>query len=191
MNHYDEIGVIDVAESVGRRILNCKIIGTDQDLIQLKKEGFTEAFISLGSVGRPYKRLELYELIKRLDFTLPVICDITANVSHYASISEGSFIGKNVIINADTVVGKCSILNTGCIVEHDCKIGDFTHIAPGAVLSGNVTIGRESHIGANSTVRQNCVVGNETIIGMGSVVVTDIGNNSIAFGNPCRKVEKQ
>jgi sugar O-acyltransferase (sialic acid O-acetyltransferase NeuD family) len=189
-NFYDDIGIIDISENIGKRILKWEVIGTDQELKRLVKEGFTDAFISMGSIGNPQKRVKLYELVKDLGFNLPVISDLTANISHYAKITEGSFIGKNVIINADTVVGKCTILNTGCIIEHDCEIGDFAHIAPGAVLSGNVNVGQESHIGANSTIRQNCVVGDRTIIGIGSSVVKDIESNCIAFGNPCRKVGK-
>ncbi|PKM61033.1 MAG: serine acetyltransferase [Firmicutes bacterium HGW-Firmicutes-4] len=188
-NDYEDIGIIDVSENVGKQILYCKIMGTDRELKQFFNKGFTDAFISLGSIGNPNKRLSLYKQIKSLGFCLPVISHLSANISQYASISEGSFAGKNVIINADTKIGKCVILNTGSIIEHDCGIGDFAHIAPGSIISGNVTIGKKTHIGAGSVIRQNTIIGDQTIIGIGSVVVNDIESHCVAFGNPCRKVD--
>lgn len=185
---YDEIGIIDVYENVGKQILSRKIVGTDLELNRFFNDGFKEAFIAMGSIGNPYKRIRLYQQLKKLGFLLPIISHRSANISQYASIAEGSFIGKNAIINADTTIGKCTILNTGCIIEHDCMIGDFVHIAPGAVISGNVSIGKETHMGAGSIVRQNTTIGDYAIIGMGSVVVKDIESHSVAFGNPCRKV---
>ncbi|AWW26394.1 acetyltransferase [Acetobacterium sp. KB-1] len=188
-NDYEDIGIIDVSENVGKQILDCKIIGTDRELKHFFYEGFKDAFISLGSIGNPNKRISLYKQIKSLGFYLPVISHFSANISQYASVSEGSFAGKNVIINADTTIGKCVILNTGCIIEHDCGIADFAHIAPGSIISGNVTIGEKTHIGAGSVIRQNTIIGDQTIIGMGSVVVNNVEENCVAFGNPCRKVD--
>jgi len=185
---YDEIGIIDVYENVGKQILNCKIVGTDQELSRFFNDGFKEAFVAMGSIGNPYKRIGLYQQLKELGFVLPTISHRSANISQYARVSEGTLIAKNVIINADTIIGKCAILNTGCIVEHDCVIGDFAHIAPGSVISGIVNIGKETHVGAGSIVRQNTVIGDQTIIGIGSVVLEDVQSHSIAFGNPCRKV---
>lgn len=189
-NLYDIIGIIDLPCNVGKRILDRLVVGIDQELVRFRKDGFTDAFISLGSIGDPIKRVKLYKLLKELGFNIPIISDLTANISNYTKILEGSFIGKNVIINADCVVGKCAILNTGCIIEHDCRIGGFSHIAPGAILSGNVTIGDGAHIGANSVIRQGVFVGEKAVIGIGSVVVKDIESDCVAVGNPCRKVER-
>lgn len=189
-NHYNQIGIIDIENNIGKSILNHPIIGTDQELKKFREQGYTYAFISMGSLGDSTKRIALYRLVKELKFQVPIIIDQTAHVSHYAKISEGVFVGKNVIINADAVIGECVILNTGCIIEHDCRIGGFSHIAPGAVLSGNVTIGEGAHIGANSVIRQGICVGERTVIGVGSVVVKDIESDCVAVGNPCRKVEK-
>lgn len=189
-NYYNEIGIIDTSNNIGKFILQHPIIGADQDLKKLREQGYEYAFISLGSIGDPTKRISLYRLVKELQFQIPIIIDRTAHVSQYAKISEGVFAGKNVILNADTMIGECVLLNTGCIIEHDCRIGGFSHIASGAVLSGNVTIGEGAHIGANSVIRQGIHVGERTVIGVGSVVVKDIESRCVAVGNPCRKVEK-
>lgn len=187
---YDNIGIIDIKSNVGNNILGYPIVGHDADLIRLRDKGYREAFVSMGSIGMSQKRIELFEVLKKLSFLVPSIIDRSANVSRYSTLSDGILIGKNVIINAGCRIGKGAILNTGCIVEHDCVVGDFVHIAPGTVLSGNVTIGNGSHIGANSVVRQNIKIGEGTIIGVGSVVVKDIQEHYLAYGNPCLEVEK-
>lgn len=63
-----------------------------------------------------------------------------------SKVKEGSYIGAMVVINPDSKIGKCSIVNTGSIVEHDCEIGDYTH------LSYRVLVGSESKISARTMI---------------------------------------
>lgn len=186
---YSELGIIDVEENIGKKLLHYWIIGSDNDIERFKEEGFTHAFVSLGSIGNPSRRLALFQVLKQIGYTIPVISDCSANVSRFATIADGVFVGKNVIVNADCKIGTGAILNSGTIIEHDCKIGNFAHIAPGAVLCGNVTIGDNSHIGAGCVVRQDIAIGRSSVIGIGSVVVKDIGDNCQAYGNPCQEVK--
>lgn len=189
-SEYNEIGIIDKSPKLGSEVLGIKIIGKDSDLPNLKEKGFEFAFISLGSIGDPKRRIELFKILVQLNFKIPSIVHPSANISSFCEIEEGVFIGKNVIVNGDTKVFKNSILNTGCIIEHDCQIGSFAHIAPGVVLGGNVRIGNNSHIGAGTVIRQDVSIGDSTVIGIGSVVTKAIGDNCLAYGNPCRTIVK-
>ncbi|WKY45538.1 acetyltransferase [Eubacteriaceae bacterium ES2] len=188
MNLYDEIEIVDIPAKIGENILGYRVSKSDDDLLALKSSGFGDAFISLGSMGNPIKRVQIYQNLKNIGFNIPIIKHTSAEISSYATIKEGTLIGKNVIINADTKLGVCAILNTGCIIEHDCSVGNFSHIAPSSVLSGNVTIGEDTHIGANTVIRQGIKIGSRSIIGIGSVVVQNIEDSCLAYGNPCRKV---
>lgn len=187
---YTEIGIIDSPPKLGSEVMGIKIIGNDSDLPKLINMGFEYAFISLGSIGDPKRRIELFKILVQLSFKIPSIVHPSANISSFCEIEEGVFIGKNVIVNGDTKVLKNSILNSGCIIEHDCQIGSFAHIAPGAVLSGNVKIGNNSHVGAGTVIRQDVSIGDSTVIGIGSVVTKAIGDNCLAYGNPCRTIVK-
>lgn len=187
-NLYDAVGVVDFADIP---ITDVPVVGTDQDLPQLFTNGWTNAFITVGSIGNTATRRRLYNLVKQLGFIIPTIIDRSAIVASNAIIEEGCYVGKRAVVNAGSFLGCCSIINSGAIVEHDCRIGAFSHISSGAVLCGQVTVGEDSHIGAGTTIRQQIMIGNHVLIGCGSAVVKDIPDNVKAYGNPCRVVEKR
>lgn len=188
MNEWNIIGILDIEEKVGNSVNGIKIIGTDNDLKFYKDQGIEYAFITIGGVGDNTIRRKLFNKVKDVGFSLPILIDPTAIISSNVNIEEGTFIGKGVIVNTDTRIGKNCIINTGVIIEHDGNIHSHIHIAPGTTLSGSVTIDEGSHIGTNSTIIQDVKIGKNTLIGAGSVVVKDIGDNKKAFGNPCREV---
>lgn len=185
---FNIVGILDIQKKVGTYLNDIKIIGTDDDLEFYYKKGISNIFITLGSIGNPKLRIEIYNRAKEIRFKIPIIIDKTAIVSKKVVLKEGTFIGKGSIVNTNVEIGRNCIINTKSVIEHDCKIGDFVHIAPGSVLSGGVHIEENSHIGTNSTIIQNIRIGANTIIGAGSVVIEDINKNTIAYGNPCREV---
>lgn len=184
---YDEIGIID---NVNNPYLNIPVIGTDKDIPRLFKEGWSNAFITVGSVGNAKIRRRLYRIVKDIGLTVPTIIDLTAVIANGVAVGEGSFVGKRAVINAGSLIGACTIINTGAIIEHDCGIGAFSHISSGAILCGQVCVGHDSHIGAGTTVRQQIKIGNNSLVGAGSVVVKDISSNVKAYGNPCKEVKE-
>ena len=188
LNGYNEIAIVDVSENIGKSIMGIPIIGSDSDLAHLFKDGYEFAFIAMGSIGNPKLRVKLFDEISLIGFKIPNIIDISANVSRFAKLGTGIFIGKKAILNAGAIVGNGAIINTGSIIEHDCNIGEFVHIAPGAVLGGAVEIGKNSHVGSGAIIKQQIKIGDNSIIGMGSVVTKGIGSNKKAYGNPCREV---
>jgi len=189
MGAYGDIAIIDRQYAGRKAILGIPAIGADDDLPSLRRAGWTDAFISLGSIGNPHRRRALYDQLREIGFGIPCIVDETAAVSGNARLGSGVFVGKKAVINAGTYIGTCVIINSGAIVEHDSKVGAFSHISPGAVLCGGVTIGQDTHVGANAVVRQKIVIGNNALIGIGSVVTKDIPDDSEAYGNPCRVVK--
>lgn len=110
----------------------------------------------------------------------------SAIVSPSAKIGEGTVIMPGAIINADAIIGKHCIVNTGASVDHDCVIGDYCHIAPHATLCGMVNVGEGTLIGVGSCVKQCINIGSWSVLGAGSVVVKDVPERVIAYGNPCK-----
>lgn len=191
---YDEIGIVaqnedNYLELKKDSIVSDYLVGIDADLPLLFSKGWSEAFVTLGSVGNTIGRNRIYSSLKEIGFHIPIIIDKTAIVSKKNIIDEGVFVGKNAVVNIGCKVGKCAIINSAAVIEHDCSIGAFTHVSPGAVLCGQVTVGSDSHVGAGSTVKQLVNIGSNALIGMGSVVISDIPSNVKAYGNPCKVVE--
>lgn len=140
-------------------------------------------------VGANSIRKKIILHLESLNIKQAIVKHKTAIISPTSSVGESSFIGPGAIVNALSKIGKGCIINSGSIVEHECIIGDYSHIAPGVVLAGNVSIGSETFIGANSVFRQGQKIGNNVIVGAGSVVVCDIPDNEIWFGNPAKKIK--
>lgn len=188
-NKFTEIGIIDIKENVGQKVLGVSVIGSDDDLPQLFAEGYKYAFVTVGSIGNPNLRIKLFNKIYKIGFKIPNIIDPSAVISRHVKMETGIYVGKNAVINAGCIIHKGSIINTGSVIEHDCVIGEFVHIAPGSVLCGEVQIGTNTHIGAQCVIKQRLIIGSDSIVGMGSVVTRDIKDNIVVYGNPCKGVK--
>ena len=189
LNLFDEVVITDCLIPPETCIMGCKVVGTDDKLLELRSKGFLYAFITVGSIESTLLRRKLEKKAEELDFIFPTIIDPSAVIAHSATILEGGFVGKQAVVNSNTELGKHCIVNTGAIIEHDCKVGDFSHISSCATLCGQVNVGSDTHIGAGSVVRQEISIGHNCIIGVGSAVVKDIPDNAKAYGNPCRVVK--
>ena len=183
---YHIVGFVDVMEKVGEVVRGYKVIGTDDDLPYIYKDGVNFAAVGIGSVGDVSLRKRVYERLKSIGFVLPAIVSNYAFVDSTVTIGEGSVIVHGAVIQPDVKIDKMAIINTKASVDHDCIIGDFTHVAPGTTLSGNVILETEVHIGTGAKLIQGVRIGRKTIIGAGAVVVKDIPSGVIAKGVPAR-----
>lgn len=129
-------------------------LGKDDILEAVFESGIKNAFVCVGYLGKGNSREKIFDKLKTIGFTLPIIVDPSAIVSENVFIDEGTFVGKGCIINSESYIGKCCIINTGSIIEHETEIDDFAHISVGSVLCGQVKVGKGAFVGANSTVIQ-------------------------------------
>jgi sugar O-acyltransferase (sialic acid O-acetyltransferase NeuD family) len=144
-----------------------------------------DVHIALG-IGNNITRGKIYEFFKKKDVSFKVLQHPAAVVSSLSLIAEGTVIMASAVINPFVKIGKAAICNSGSIIEHECSIADFVHIAPGAVLAGNVTVGESSFIGANAFIKQGLTIGKNVTIGAGSVVINDVPDNTVIYGNPAK-----
>lgn len=189
LGKYSRLGLV-VNDSCDLIYQTVSVVGCDDDLERLYRSGWDSAFITVGSVGNTTVRERLYSRLRNIGFDIPSIIDPSAVIAEDVKIGRGCYVGKRSVLNSNSEICDCAIINTGAIVEHDCLVGAFTHIATGAVLCGNVKVGECAHIGAGSVVKQGLNIGNHTLIGMGSVVTHDFGDDITAYGNPCREIQK-
>lgn len=183
---YRIVGYTDIHAHEGAEY---SYLGRDESLENIFQKGISYAAIGLGYMGNSKIRNKLFNKLKKIGYKLPVIIDSTAVVSPKAKISEGTFVGKNVSINAYACIGKNCIINTGAVIEHECQIGNESHIAVGTVVCGQSRVGNYCFVGANSTVVQCRSIGENSIIGAGSVVINDVPDRAVAVGNPAKVIK--
>lgn len=85
-----------------------------------------------------------------------------------------------------TLIGK-AFIGSQVHVGHDSAVGDGCSIHAGVVIGGFVVIGEGTKVGLGSTIRPHRTIGRDVYIGMGSVVVSDVPDGEVWFGNPARK----
>ena len=172
------IGLVEKDEVSNQENLGYHVIGTDDDLPILRQK-CANALITVGQIKSPKIRMKLYQLLKELDFTLPIIVSSQAYVSKHAKIGVGTIIMHDAIVNANARIGKNCIINSKVLIEHDAIIGDHCHIATGAIVNGEVVVGNESFIGSGVVTRQCISIGNNCVIGASVVLKSNVESNRI------------
>ena len=123
---------------------------------------------------------------------------------HNVIIREECRIGDDVSVWSNTVVDYGCRIGDRVKIHSNCYIAQFTEIEEGAFLAPGVTIandlypgqaasaavmsgpviGAGAQIGVNVTILPFVRIGAGCLIGAGAVVVRDIPEGSVAFGNP-------
>jgi sugar O-acyltransferase (sialic acid O-acetyltransferase NeuD family) len=184
---YEIAGIIDKKEKVGQKVLGYDIIGSDDDLLELRKE-YSHALITIGQIKSPRLRESVFKKLKSLDYNLDPIIASTAYVSPSASIGEGTIVMHQVMVNTKTTIGDNCILNTKALIEHDVEVASHCHISTASVINGDCKIGEGCFIGSNATLSNNIQVCKETIISMGAIVRKNIETKGVYTGNPAKQI---
>lgn len=164
------IGLVGKKNDVGKNVLGFPVIGTDEDLINIRKNA-TNAVVALGQIKTSHLRAKIFKLLKSYEYDLPKIISKHAFVSHEASIGEGTTIGHQAVVNAGANVGKCCIINTKSLIEHDSSIGNFCHLSTGVLINGNVHIEDNSFIGSGTIIREGIKLPKNTTISAGKCIM--------------------
>lgn len=160
------------------------IRGTFGDLLQ-QDASKTDVAVA---IGNNVIRQQKTDALLAQGFNLPVLTHLTAVISQYAVLGQGSVVLAGAIVNAFACIGKGVIINSGAVVEHDCLLGHYAHVCPNAALSGGVKVGTGAWIGIGSQIKQLVVLGDYCLIGAGSTVVKDIPAHVTVYGSPARVV---
>ena len=166
---FNIIGIIDKPELLGKNVLGYPIIGNDSELNNLVKR-CKNVLITIGQIRSPLPRINLFDTVLKLGFTLPSIVSPRAYVSQHASIGMGSIIMHDAIVNAGVKIGDNCIINTKSIVEHGSNIGNHCHISTNAVINGDVVVGNGSFIGSGAVTKEGIRINDNFFAKAGSVV---------------------
>ena len=167
---FNIIGVVDNHEN---KLINYPFFLDDRDLQKIRQTT-NYAFVTIGQIKNPTKRIKIFSLLKKLKFKLPIILSKNSYLSKNVKIDEGTIILNRVTINTYSKIGYNSIINTGAIIEHETVIGSNCHISTGVILNGNVVIGDNTFIGSNTVIKEGLKIGKNCIIGAGLFIKKNI-----------------
>ena len=100
----------------------------------------------------------------------------------------GNYVKAGAIVETNTVVGDCCIIDNGVVIAHDNSIGDGCHIAPGVAMGSGITVGVLAVVGTGASVATGVHVGKSAIVGPGSGGVKDVPDLAVVEGVPARVV---
>lgn len=161
-------GVLDVKKKVGGKILDYRVIGTDEDIPDLVKDGHL-FFITLGHILNAEKRISIFNSLKAMGLKIPTITSPTAYISRTAKIGEGTIIMHHALINSDAVIGSNCIINSKALIEHDAIVNDHCHISTATIINGGVRVGAGSFVGSGATTKQNTSIPSNSFIKANSI----------------------
>ena len=172
-----EVKILCEKKNVKKKIMN-KIVSLDYSFLTEDKIKNFKILIGIGHIKNPNIRINLYKKLKILNANFLLLKSKTANISKFSSIKKGTFIGQNVIVNADAEIGYNCIINNKALIEHDVKIGNHVHISTGAIINGDVKIGSGSFIGSGSIIFNNITIGKNCVVGAGQILKKSIKDNT-------------
>ena len=165
-------------------LLNYPIVGEDADLPKLLVET-SNALVTVGQIKTATIRKRIFDMLKKLKATLPLIVSPLSYVSSHAHLGDGTVVMHGSIINAAAKVGINAIINSQALIEHDVVVGDHCHISTGANINGGSIIENGCFIGSGVILKQGVRIGKGSVIGAGCVVTQDIAPNSVLKPQKC------
>jgi sugar O-acyltransferase (sialic acid O-acetyltransferase NeuD family) len=172
---YEISGLIGLKNEVGQNRLGYKVIGTNEDVVELSKS-IPNALITIGYIKTPNLRVKLFESLKVLNFKIPTIISPYAKISPHATLGIGTIVMHGSQINVGAKIGNNCIINSRALIEHGVSIGNHCHISTGAIINGNVSIGGETFIGSGAVIKQGLIVGDNCVIGMGLSIIKNLSS---------------
>jgi sugar O-acyltransferase (sialic acid O-acetyltransferase NeuD family) len=136
-------GIVDEKDCLDDGLAPYPLLGREQDLVELAKS-CKNFLITIGQIKSPEPRIRLFEHLKELGVTLPIIVSPLAHVSCHAQLEEGTIIMHHALVNAGAFVGRNCIINTKALIEHDAIIEDHCHISTAAVVNGGAKVQHSS-----------------------------------------------
>ncbi|RDU22108.1 UDP-3-O-(3-hydroxymyristoyl)glucosamine N-acyltransferase [Anaerosacchariphilus polymeriproducens] len=85
----------------------------------------------------------------------------------------------------NVVIGFNSKIDSLCHIAHNVEIGSNTVVVAETCVGGSTKIGKNCWIGTSS-IKNLLTIGDNAFIGFGSNVVSDIEENTLAYGNPAK-----
>ena len=150
--------------------------------------------ISLGvralacAIGNADVRLRILRQCEEMEVDLINVVHPQAYIAPTVRMGKGNYVKAGVVIDTNTEVGNCCIIDNGAIIPHDNVIGDGCHIAPGVAMGGYVVVGERAIIGIGTSVSASVQIGKAAIVSVGSAVTKNVPEFAVVEGVPAKVI---
>ena len=141
-------------------------------------------FIAIAN-GR--KRIELFRQLREKWKVVNVIHPDTY-IANSVKLGLGNHIKAGAVIDTNTFIGDCCIIDNNVTIPHDVTIRHGVHIAPGATFGSSVTVGDYTIIGIGASVTTGIKIGTRALVGVGSAATRDVADGDFVMGVPAQVV---
>ena len=173
----DDLHALDTYEH------DTEIVGTIKDWQPSEDEEFALA------MGSPALKRIIVAKMKAKGAKFATIIHPTALLSPFAKYGEGFIMFPYSKLSCNSEVGDfVTLLATP--IGHDTLVGDYSVISGGCSIVRNVVIGKDVFVAAGVCIAQDVHIGDNAVLGIGSVVLKDVPENMMTFGNPARIMPK-
>lgn len=183
-NKYKIAGIVDSKAVVGSQLYGYEVVGRQENIVNLIKAYNVSA--GLITIGDNYSRRLVRDYILSIvpNFNFINAIHPTACIGKNVKLGKGIAMMAGVIVNIDSIIEDFCILNTGAQLDHNCIMEEFSHLSAGSITGGKVKIGKYSTITLGVTIIDRINIGENTLVGSGSLVLKDLPDNVLAYGNP-------
>ena len=164
------------------------LVRSGNELSKLKKEGI---FGIVTEIADSRKRLEIRKGAQESGLELINVIHPHTYIAPSVKLGKGNFIKAGAIIETNTLIKDCCIIDNGVIIAHNNIIEDSCHLAPGVVLGSSIKIGTQSIIGIGASISTKIIIGKNVIVSVGSSITRDIPDDSVVEGVPGRVIGKR
>jgi sugar O-acyltransferase (sialic acid O-acetyltransferase NeuD family) len=184
------IGYVDIKpnKNFSKRF---SFIGSDQEFTDKYSPDAVELILGISylepSVNLTFRK-EIIKFYKSKNYSFFTVISEYSYLAKNVTVEEGCFVAPGAKLISNAKISRYCSINTGVIIEHDVVLEQNVQVSPGAIICGGAKVGQNTFIGAGTIIRDDIEIANDTIVGMGSLVLKNLEEPGIYFGNPLKKI---
>ncbi len=160
---------------------------TVYEYAEAKEKYGANLYMTVG-IGEPAVRQKKFQELNNDNIKIPTLIHPEVYIPSNTNIGKGVVILYGSFISCNVMIEDYVLIQSQCNICHDDWISEGCVVSGFVNMGGKVRVGKYTYLGLNAAIREKVSIGENSIIGMGAVVVSDIGDNVIAYGNPAKPI---
>lgn len=140
------------------------------------------------SIGEPAVKDIVFKKLQDHNCTVTNLIHPEIRIPHGVKMGVGIVVHRRSPLPPMSIIGNNVLIQAIAVTGHNLVLGDNVVISSLSFVGGDTTIGRNTYVAPHCCIRNGLTIGEDVVLGMGSVVMKDIPDRAVAYGNPCKVV---